>query len=56
MCLLSARVILGVTNPFFVKALDHWPHILKVSTIFLIYTSSFFLSYKYSTLFINPSL
>ncbi|KAJ1365658.1 hypothetical protein KIN20_026059 [Parelaphostrongylus tenuis] len=24
------RVILGVTNPFFVKALDHWPHILKV--------------------------
>ncbi|KAE9414023.1 hypothetical protein Angca_008513, partial [Angiostrongylus cantonensis] len=24
------RVILGVTNPFFIKALDHWPHILKV--------------------------
>ncbi|GMT24264.1 hypothetical protein PFISCL1PPCAC_15561, partial [Pristionchus fissidentatus] len=27
----AARVILGVTNPFFVKALGHWPHILKVS-------------------------
>ncbi|GMR48154.1 hypothetical protein PMAYCL1PPCAC_18349, partial [Pristionchus mayeri] len=27
----TARVMLGVTNPFFVKALDHWPHILKVS-------------------------
>lgn len=26
----SPRVILGVTNPFFIKALDHWPHILKV--------------------------
>ncbi|CAL2042019.1 unnamed protein product [Caenorhabditis brenneri] len=25
------RVILGVTNPFFIKALDHWPHILKVA-------------------------
>ncbi|XGW26466.1 hypothetical protein V3C99_007236 [Haemonchus contortus] len=24
------RVMLGVTNPFFIKALDHWPHILKV--------------------------
>ncbi|KJH48866.1 hypothetical protein DICVIV_04992 [Dictyocaulus viviparus] len=24
------HVILGVTNPFFIKALDHWPHILKV--------------------------
>ncbi|VDL74063.1 unnamed protein product [Nippostrongylus brasiliensis] len=24
------RVILGVTNPFFIKALEHWPHILKV--------------------------
>lgn len=24
------RIILGVTNPFFVKALDHWPHILKI--------------------------
>ncbi|CAJ0584863.1 unnamed protein product, partial [Mesorhabditis spiculigera] len=23
-------VILGVTNPFFIKALPHWPHILKV--------------------------
>lgn len=22
--------MLGVTNPFFIKALDHWPHILKV--------------------------
>ncbi|CAI5448082.1 unnamed protein product [Caenorhabditis angaria] len=25
------RVILGVTNPFFTKALDHWPHILKIA-------------------------
>eukprot|EP00731_Ephydatia_muelleri_P000715 Em0001g715a len=23
------QVILGVTNPFFAKALDHWPHIIK---------------------------
>ncbi|CAB3406915.1 unnamed protein product [Caenorhabditis bovis] len=27
------RVILGVTNPFFTKALDHWPHILKVDEL-----------------------
>ncbi|CAJ0603452.1 unnamed protein product [Cylicocyclus nassatus] len=27
------RVILGVTNPFFIKALDHWPHILKVGEV-----------------------
>ena len=26
---LSPQVILGVTNPFFAKALDHWPHIIK---------------------------
>ena len=25
-----ASVILGVTNPFFVKALEHWPHPLRV--------------------------
>ena len=25
-----ANVILGVTNPFFVKALEHWPHTLRV--------------------------
>lgn len=24
------RVILGVTNPFFIKTLQHWPHILRV--------------------------
>ena len=26
-------MLLGVTNPFFVKAMDHWPHILKVVDI-----------------------
>lgn len=25
-----ANVLLGVTNPFFVKAFEHWPHILRV--------------------------
>lgn len=25
------RVILGITNPFFVKALAHWPNILKIT-------------------------
>lgn len=25
-----ANVILGVTNPYFVKALEHWPHTLRV--------------------------
>ena len=24
------RIILGVTNPFFVKTLQHWPHIVKI--------------------------
>uniref|UniRef100_A0A6I8NGA0 DENN domain containing 6B n=1 Tax=Ornithorhynchus anatinus TaxID=9258 RepID=A0A6I8NGA0_ORNAN len=24
------NVVLGVTNPFFIKALQHWPHILRV--------------------------
>ena len=24
-------MILGVTNPFFVKTLQHWPHIIKTS-------------------------
>ena len=23
-------VILGVTNPFFVKTLQHWPHIVRI--------------------------
>lgn len=27
------NVVLGVTNPFFIKALDHWPHLLKVGTM-----------------------
>ena len=27
----SPQVILGVTNPFFAKALDHWPHIIKAA-------------------------
>ena len=25
------QVILGVTNPFFVKTLDHWPHIIRLA-------------------------
>lgn len=24
-------IILGVTNPFFAKTLQHWPHIIKVA-------------------------
>ena len=24
------NILLGVTNPFFTKALDHWPHIVKL--------------------------
>ena len=24
------QVILGVTNPFFVKTLDHWPHVIRL--------------------------
>ncbi len=24
-------VILGVTNPFFVKMLDHWPHLIRLA-------------------------
>ena len=23
-------VILGVTNPFFIKSLQHWPHLLRL--------------------------
>ena len=23
-------VILGVTNPFFAKTLQHWPHIIRI--------------------------
>jgi hypothetical protein len=26
-------VILGVTNPFFAKALEHWPHIIRLADI-----------------------
>jgi len=26
----SPQVILGVTNPFFVKTLDHWSHIVRL--------------------------
>ncbi|KAG0313567.1 Protein dennd6a [Dissophora globulifera] len=25
-----SSIILGVTNPFFVKTLEHWPHIIKI--------------------------
>ena len=24
------NVILGVTNPFFVKTLQHWPHVVRI--------------------------
>lgn len=27
----SPQVILGVTNPFFVKSLDHWPHTIRLA-------------------------
>ncbi|PKC76048.1 DUF1630-domain-containing protein, partial [Rhizophagus irregularis] len=26
----SSNIIIGVTNPFFTKALQHWPHIIRV--------------------------
>ena len=29
----SPKVILGVTNPFFTKTLDHWPHVIKLGDI-----------------------
>ena len=29
----SPQVILGVTNPFFAKALEHWPHIIRLADI-----------------------
>ncbi|KAF9429720.1 Protein dennd6b, partial [Podila epigama] len=25
-----SSIVLGVTNPFFVKTLEHWPHIIKI--------------------------
>ena len=31
--LISPQVILGVTNPFFAKALEHWPHIIRLADI-----------------------
>ena len=27
----SPQVILGVTNPFFAKTLDHWPHVIRLA-------------------------
>ena len=27
------QVMLGVTNPFFAKALEHWPHIIRLADI-----------------------
>uniref|UniRef100_A0A8C8APF9 DENN domain containing 6B n=1 Tax=Otus sunia TaxID=257818 RepID=A0A8C8APF9_9STRI len=36
------NIVVGVTNPFFIKTLQHWPHILRVGKdLFL--TSAFFL-------------
>ena len=29
-CYFSPPVILGVTNPFFAKTLQHWPHIIRI--------------------------
>ena len=26
----SPLIILGVTNPFFTKTLEHWPHIVRI--------------------------
>lgn len=34
------RVMLGVTNPFFTKTLQHWPHIIRISDLGLTPTSS----------------
>lgn len=30
LCVSSPSVILGVTNPFFAKTLQHWPHIIRI--------------------------
>ncbi|XP_042849555.1 protein DENND6B isoform X4 [Panthera tigris] len=30
LALIRPNVVLGVTNPFFIKTLQHWPHILRV--------------------------
>lgn len=32
----SPNIIIGVTNPFFSKALRHWPHILRIGDASLI--------------------
>ncbi len=26
-------VIIGVTNPFFIKTLQHWPHVIKIGDL-----------------------
>lgn len=36
------NVVLGVTNPFFEKTLNHWPHILRVD-------NSSFINHDYSS-------
>lgn len=27
------NIVVGVTNPFFIKTLQHWPHILRVGEL-----------------------
>ena len=29
----SPLMILGVTNPFFTKTLEHWPHIVRIGEL-----------------------
>jgi len=29
----SPLIILGVTNPFFAKTLEHWPHIVRIGEL-----------------------
>jgi len=55
----SPGVIIGVTNPFFVKTLQHWPHVVRVGempdgerpSFFLIKTSARYACLIFSALF-----
>ena len=31
--LIRPPIIIGVTNPFFTKTFQHWPHILRISDV-----------------------
>ena len=32
-CDFRPSVVLGVTNPFFAKTLQHWPHVIRIGEI-----------------------